>query len=123
MTQAAPLLANATRDLARFAAGLRFEHIPAPVIDHVKLCILDGLGVALFGTSATMDVRINRWMTPAMAVRSILPVTRRGSRSGGAASMTWIKRSASGIGPCRRYIGKRLVGAAGFEPTTLSPPD
>ena len=49
MTQPAPLLANATRDLARFAAGLRFDHIPAPVIDHVKLCILDGLGVALFG--------------------------------------------------------------------------
>lgn len=49
MTQAAPLLANATRDLARFAAGLRFEDIPTPVIDHVKLCILDGLGVALFG--------------------------------------------------------------------------
>ena len=49
MTQAAPLLANATRDLARFAAGLRFDDIPTPVIDHVKLCILDGLGVALFG--------------------------------------------------------------------------
>jgi aconitate decarboxylase len=49
MTQAAPLLANATRDLARFAAGLRFADIPAPVVDHTKLCILDGLGVALFG--------------------------------------------------------------------------
>jgi 2-methylcitrate dehydratase PrpD len=49
MTQAVPLLAHATRDLARFAAGLRFEDIPAPVVEHVKLCILDGLGVALFG--------------------------------------------------------------------------
>lgn len=49
MTQTAPLLVNATRDLARFAAGLRFEDIPARVVDHVKLCILDGLGVALFG--------------------------------------------------------------------------
>ena len=49
MTQAAPVLPNATRDVARFTAGPRFEQIPASVIDHVKLCILDGLGVALFG--------------------------------------------------------------------------
>ncbi len=49
MTQAAPLLANATRDLARFAAGLRFEDIPVRIVEHAKLCILDGLGVALFG--------------------------------------------------------------------------
>jgi 2-methylcitrate dehydratase PrpD len=51
MTQTAPLLANATRDLAQFAAGLRFEDIPAHVVEHVKLCILDGLGVALFGAA------------------------------------------------------------------------
>ncbi len=49
MTQTAPLLANATRDLACFAAELRFGDIPATVVDHAKLCILDGLGVALFG--------------------------------------------------------------------------
>ncbi len=49
MTQTAPLLANATRDLAEFAAGLRFEDIPGSVVDHAKLCVLDGLGVALFG--------------------------------------------------------------------------
>ncbi|HEY0183386.1 MAG TPA: MmgE/PrpD family protein [Rhodopila sp.] len=49
MTEAAPLLPGATRDLAGFAAGLRFESIPAAVIEHAKLCILDGLGVALFG--------------------------------------------------------------------------
>ncbi|MEA2726123.1 MAG: hypothetical protein QOF70_598 [Acetobacteraceae bacterium] len=50
MTQAAPLLANATRDLAEFAAGLRFADIPTRVVDHAKLCVLDGLGVALFGS-------------------------------------------------------------------------
>jgi aconitate decarboxylase len=49
MTQAASLLPNATRDLARFAAGLRFDDIPEDVIGHAKLCLLDGLGVALFG--------------------------------------------------------------------------
>jgi aconitate decarboxylase len=49
VTQAASLLPNATRDLARFAADLRFEDIPADVVGHAKLCLLDGLGVALFG--------------------------------------------------------------------------
>jgi 2-methylcitrate dehydratase PrpD len=50
MAEAASLLPNATRDLARFAANLRYEDIPAEVRQHAKLCILDGLGVALFGS-------------------------------------------------------------------------
>ncbi len=49
MTETASLLPNATRDLARFAARLRYDDIPSPVVAHAKLCILDGLGVALFG--------------------------------------------------------------------------
>jgi aconitate decarboxylase len=49
MTQAPSLLTHATRDLARFVAALRFQHIPAAVVEHIKVCILDGLGVALFG--------------------------------------------------------------------------
>lgn len=44
-----PLLPDATRDLARFAAGLRFEDLPAAVVDRVKLCLLDGIGVCLHG--------------------------------------------------------------------------
>jgi aconitate decarboxylase len=35
--------------LARFCAGLTFQVIPADVVSHAKLCILDGLGCALFG--------------------------------------------------------------------------
>src|SRR6185436_1297243 len=46
-----PLLPHATRDLARFAAGTRFADIPAPVIDKVKLSLLDGLGVCLHGST------------------------------------------------------------------------
>ncbi len=49
MAEAAPLLPHATRDLAQFAATLQFTNIPSTVRDHVRLCILDGLGVALFG--------------------------------------------------------------------------
>ncbi len=50
-SSAPPLLAHATRDLARFAAGLRYADIPAPVVDHIKLSFLDGLGVCLQGAT------------------------------------------------------------------------
>ncbi len=46
-----PLLPNATRDLARFAATLQFDDIPAEVIDHIKLSILDSIGVCLHGVT------------------------------------------------------------------------
>ena len=46
-----PLLAHATRDLARFAAGVEFRQIPAGVIEHAKLCLLDGIGVCLHGAA------------------------------------------------------------------------
>ncbi|MBP0495159.1 MmgE/PrpD family protein [Pararoseomonas indoligenes] len=43
------LLQHATRDLARFAAGLRYEDLPPEVVERAKLCLLDGLGVCLQG--------------------------------------------------------------------------
>ncbi len=48
---APPLLAHATRDLAAFAANLQFADIPAEVIRHAKLCLLDGIGVCLHGAT------------------------------------------------------------------------
>ena len=51
MDAAPPLLPQATRDLAAFAAGLRFEAIPAAVIAQVKLSLLDGIGVCLHGAT------------------------------------------------------------------------
>ena len=51
MTQTAPILLNATRDLARFAARSRFQDIAATVFDHAKLYGLYGIGVALSGAS------------------------------------------------------------------------
>lgn len=42
---------NATRDLAAFAAKLRYEDIPAPVIAHAKKLLLDSLGCGLFGAT------------------------------------------------------------------------
>ncbi len=42
----------ATLDLANFASTLKFEDIPAPVVDVVKSCLLDCLGVALAASSS-----------------------------------------------------------------------
>lgn len=46
-----PLLADATRDLARFGASLRYEQIPAQVVARIKSSVLDSLGCCLFGAT------------------------------------------------------------------------
>ena len=46
-----PLLADATRDLARFGAALQYDDIPAAVVARIKLSLLDSLGCCLFGAS------------------------------------------------------------------------
>ena len=46
-----PLAPNATRELARFAADLHFGAIPADVVEHMKLSILDSIGVCLHGVT------------------------------------------------------------------------
>ena len=52
MAEAAPpLLAHATRDLAVFTADLTFADIPPNVVEHAKLCLLDGIGVCLHGAT------------------------------------------------------------------------
>ena len=45
------LLPHATRELAEFAATIRFEQIPAEVIERIKLSLIDGLGVCLQGST------------------------------------------------------------------------
>jgi aconitate decarboxylase len=45
------LLPNATRDLARFAAGTPYSEIPLDVIERIKLSFIDGLGVCLYGST------------------------------------------------------------------------
>ncbi|MGZ9067268.1 MAG: MmgE/PrpD family protein, partial [Burkholderiales bacterium] len=46
-----PLLENATRDLARFASALRYEDLPAEVVERIKLSVLDSIGCMLFGAT------------------------------------------------------------------------
>jgi aconitate decarboxylase len=54
-----PLLQNATRTLARFAAETPNREVPREVLERIKLSFLDGLGVCLRGTTFpwTMMVR------------------------------------------------------------------
>ena len=43
--------AGSTAALARFIAGLDYEHLPAPVVARAKACILDAIGCVVYGTS------------------------------------------------------------------------
>jgi 2-methylcitrate dehydratase PrpD len=47
----APLLAHATRDLAAFAAQLKFDDIPREAVERIKYCALDSIGCCLFGVT------------------------------------------------------------------------
>ena len=46
-----PLLENATRDLAAFAARLKFDDIPAVAVERMKDCVLDSIGCCLHGVT------------------------------------------------------------------------
>src|SRR4029077_7724965 len=45
------IMAGETKALAQFAAGLRYEDIPAPAVAIAKACIIDTVGVVLFGST------------------------------------------------------------------------
>jgi aconitate decarboxylase len=48
----APVTGNPyTQGMANFVAGLRYEQIPAEVLDRIKLLMLDSLGCALYGAN------------------------------------------------------------------------
>jgi len=46
-----PLLEHATRDLAAFAAQLKFDDLPREVVERIKLSVLDSIGCCLFGAT------------------------------------------------------------------------
>jgi 2-methylcitrate dehydratase PrpD len=47
----APLLENATRDLATFASRLQYDDIPAEAVERIKDCVLDSIGCCLHGVT------------------------------------------------------------------------
>ncbi len=53
---------SATSELAAFAAGLHFDDIPSEVIEHMKLCLLDTLGCALYGSTLPWSRILRRTM-------------------------------------------------------------
>ena len=53
-----PLLHNATRDLARFAAQFRYEDIPAEAVERMKTSLLDSIGCCLYGATLPWTRRV-----------------------------------------------------------------
>jgi 2-methylcitrate dehydratase PrpD len=53
-----PLLPDATADLAAFGAALRFEDLPAEVIERMRYCVLDSIGCCLFGVTLPWTQRV-----------------------------------------------------------------
>lgn len=54
------LLAHATRDLARFSAGLGFEAIPRDTVERIKLSVLDSIGCCIHGVTLPWTQRVER---------------------------------------------------------------
>ncbi len=50
-SEKAPLLANATHDLAKFGSQLKYEDIPRDAVNRIKLSVLDSIGCCLFGAT------------------------------------------------------------------------
>jgi 2-methylcitrate dehydratase PrpD len=42
---------GATQELAAFAAGLAYDHLPPAVVERLKACLLDALGCCVFGVT------------------------------------------------------------------------
>ena len=76
-----PLQPGATADLARFASGLRFEAVPAAVVDRVQMCLLDGIGVCLHGATLPWS-RMVQDMVLAEGGRPEASLFGTGARSG-----------------------------------------
>jgi 2-methylcitrate dehydratase PrpD len=77
---------SATRILARRMAGLTFDDLPRPVVDHAKVCLLDWIGAALCGSnSPTAAIALCAVRQIAGRGRATLVGARQGACSFGAA--------------------------------------
>jgi len=52
------LLPGATRDLAAFAAALRYEDLPPEVVERLKTSVLDSIGCCLYGATLPWTQRV-----------------------------------------------------------------
>jgi 2-methylcitrate dehydratase PrpD len=78
-----PLLENATRDLARFGAALRYEDIPREAVERIKLSVLDSIGCCLFGATLpwTQKVAALAQLEGARPIASLMGMGRKTSVS------------------------------------------
>ena len=78
-----PLLADATRELARFGAGLSYEQIPAEAVARIKSSLLDSLGCCLFGATLpwTRKVAALAELEAARPVATVIGLGRKTSVS------------------------------------------
>lgn len=51
MSSESSLLPGATRDLAAYAAALRYDDLPREVVERMKLSVLDSIGCCIFGAT------------------------------------------------------------------------
>src|SRR3990167_8846553 len=49
---------DATRKLARYAATVRYESLPKPLVKLMKQCVLDTLGLCIGATSLAPEARV-----------------------------------------------------------------
>jgi 2-methylcitrate dehydratase PrpD len=79
-------MAGETKALAQFAAGLRYDDIPAPAIAIAKACIIDTVGVVLFGSTMPWSKIVDDYVAHVGTGRStILDASFRATSAPGAA--------------------------------------
>jgi 2-methylcitrate dehydratase PrpD len=76
-----PLLANATRDLAAFAASIRYEDLPADVVQRIKTSTLDSIACCLYGATLPWTRKVGEMVEEERAapVASVMGTGRRTS--------------------------------------------
>ncbi|MGE4218045.1 MAG: MmgE/PrpD family protein [Alphaproteobacteria bacterium] len=82
-SSAESLAPGATRDLARFAAGLSFAGLPQAVVDRIRLCILDAVACAAFGATLPWTAKV-RTMAEAEEAAPVATLIGRGGRTSAA---------------------------------------
>ena len=53
-----PVAHEPTARFARYVAALRYEDLPRPLVDLIKQCVLDTLGVAIAATTLSPEAKI-----------------------------------------------------------------
>jgi 2-methylcitrate dehydratase PrpD len=89
----APLLANATRDLARFGATLAFGQVPAEAVERIKWSVLDALGCCLFGATLPWTQKVAA-LADAEGARPVASLFGMGRKS--SASLAALVNSTAG---------------------------